>query len=286
MKNVHTSLKMAILLVVCLFSGKSHAQMTGYKITFDDPLAYKNLYVNLHILDMELGMPTAWRVGLGAEYTLNRRMYFYTDFTLTPISFFNDEAIKRNQNYFEAGTMFSFSSVVKEGKFKLKFRESGSEYSMKLDVSIHKQRGIRGGIISFVTPKNEGDYIPLSSSQTIFAGIGFMRSKNPLVTVDGHGTYDRQSRGTFYVDAMFAPVVSVTDNTNYDAYAGSASTATADSFPSMKKNRLGCRLGYMKQQNWPIPVKQGFEVGIRPGVGTTFYFLLRVSISLGFKLGK
>jgi hypothetical protein len=255
-------------------------------LLFDDPLAYKNLFININLCDLDMAKPAAWRPGLGAEFTLNKRLYFYADVGITPIGAIGDIAVKKNQLYIEAGSMFSFSSVVKEKSFKLKFREDKSEYSMKIKCNVLKQRGLRGGVISFSTPKEIDGYSPFSSTQAIFAGIGLMKTRNPLVEVEGYGVYNREKRSNFYIDAIISPAIIVNDNTNYDYFIGSASTANPASFPDYKKIFFGYRMGYMTQSNLTFfNSKQGFEFGSRPGIGMSYYFLIKVAFTIGIHIG-
>lgn len=287
MKNCR---KIGILIMFAGFLSGSlvNAQSTSYKVLFDDPQAYKKLFINFNLIELDVVNPSNWRAGLGAEYTLNQRLLFHADYNFTPLGSigFNSEAVNVNGQAIEAGGIFSFASKVKPGKMKIGFNSNRSRYHMKIECNIHKQYGIRGGVNYFSTPKKHGDYISYSNTASIYAGIVVMRTKNPLVEVDGYGTYSRSSRGKLYLDVMFAPVVDVSDNTNYAAYAGSASTATAATFPKLTKNHIGARLGYMKRSNFPIPLYQGFETGIRPGVGNGFFFLCKIAVSVGFIEGK
>lgn len=263
------------------------AQTDSYRLLHDNPYSYKKLIINFNLLQLELGQPTTFRVGLGSEYNVTKGLLVHADYDMTPLSLFGDEAIKKNQTSIEAGAYFAFSSrVKKDAKMKFEFNHSHQKYRMKLKASVLKQYCLHGGFASFSTPRSHNDYISFSSAQMVYGGLAVIRTKSALVSVDGYGTYDRESRGKFYIDALFAPVLTLQDNTNYAAYNGSASTATAATFPDLVKSRMGVRMGYMKRVNKPIGFYQGFETGIRPAVGNGFYFLLKVAISVGFIEGK
>ncbi|MES2591100.1 MAG: hypothetical protein V4608_04390 [Bacteroidota bacterium] len=287
MKN-YRKIVMLISLASLGLSSTINAQSTTYKILFDDPLAYKKLFINFNLIELDVVNPSNWRVGLGAEYTLNQKFLVHADYNFTPLGSvgFNSETINKAGQCFEAGGIFSFASKIKPGKMKIRFNSQRTRYRMKVTCNIHKQYGIRGGINYFSTPKKHDDFISYSNAPSIYAGIVVMRTKNPLVSVEDYGTYSRNSRGKFYIDVMFAPVINVSDNTNYAAYVGSASTATAATFPDLTKNHIGARLGYMKRSNFPLPLYQGFETGIRPGVGDGFFFLCKIAVSVGFIEGK
>ena len=274
----------AFLLSIVLSGMSARAQMTSYKILYDDPLSYKNLFININFFDVE---GDGVRAGLGGEFTLNRRLYFYGEYGQSYLRM-GINSLNDKQMNAEAGGMFSFSSKVKTKNYRLKFREGGSSYKMKIQAQAHKQIGVRGGLNSFTTSdKLGGDYWTRTSTQTIYGGIGFMGTRNPLIDVDGYGTFDRKSRGLFYMDVMFAPVITYKDDTDYQYLEGSASLANPADFPDkVRKDFVGGRIGYMKQANWPLPLRQGLEIGYRPGVGSGMYFTARIAVSLGMKIGK
>ena len=45
-------------------------------------------------------------------------------------------------------------------------------------------------------------------------------------------------------------------------------------------------MGYMKYKKMRLPMREGFEFGMRPGVGSGLYFALRADISIGFMEGN
>ncbi len=276
-----------VILFNSLLYSNISAQTTNYKLLYDDPLTYKKLFINFNLIELDVINPSNWRAGLGAEFALNQKLLFHADYNFTPIGSvgFNSETINKTGVCFEGGGIFSFSSKIKTGKMKIGFNSQRSRYNMKIQCNIQKQYGLRAGINTFSTPKKHDGYSSYSTAVSIYTGIVIMRTKNPLVDVDGFGAYSRNSRGKLYLDLMFAPVISLKDNTNYDAYPGST-TITASNFPELTKNHLGIRLGYMKRTNFPIPLYQGFEAGIRPGIGNGAFFLMKLAISVGFLEGK
>lgn len=283
--KMNQKIKMALAVAGVVFTAQQ-AQAQAYEMLHDNPLSYHKLIVNFNLIELDLASPTTYRFGLGGEFNLNQKLYFHSDFNLGVFDFV-DGAVKGKQTEFEAGGIYSFASKTKVGKGKFEFNHNHEKYKATLKCNILKQYGVHAGVHSFSTPKkHDGDYVSFTNATSIFAGFSVMRTKSFLVDIDGYGTYDRESRGKFYVDAMFAPVISLADNTDYASYIGSASTATPANFPDLVKNHMGVRVGYMKRNNRPIPIRQGFEAGIRPGVGNGMYFLMKISISVGFIEGK
>jgi hypothetical protein len=273
-----------LVAAVSLGSLSASAQSVKYELLYDDPLAFKKLFVNVNLLQIELASPTVWRPGIGAEFTLNRRLYFFGSYDRTIFSF-ADYATNNNQSQIEAGTIFSFVSNVKEKTAKVHSKSGGYNYRYKLKAKAHSQFGVHGGLNVFNTYKKDGDYYAYANTTSIFGGIAVTTTRDLLVKFPDE-TLSRSSRGIWYLDVMVAPSISYTDATEYTAYEGSASTASPTTFPAFKKMPVGVRMGYMKYKNWPLPMRAGFEFGSRPGIGSGGYFGLRADISIGFMSGK
>lgn len=258
---------------------------TTYQLLYDDPLAYKKLFINLNILCLDLASPTEWRPGIGAEFMLNKRLYFFGEYNRNFLSTAGSTTHKY-QNYLEAATIFSFSANVKQTKAKVHAKDAGYKYRWTIKARALKQFGVHAGINSFSTYKKDGDYFAYANTNSIFGGIAIATTRDMLVKLSSHGTLNRSSRSIIYADVMLAPSIKYIDATDYADYKGSASTATPATFPTFTKTPIGARFGYMKYNSWPISTRSGFELGSRPGIGKPLFFTFRLDISLGFMHGK
>jgi hypothetical protein len=274
-----------LLAAVSLNSSSASAQSVKYELLYDDPLAFKKLFINFNLIQIEVASPTVWRPGIGAEFMLNKRLYFFGSYDRTLISMAADYATNKTQSQIEAGAIFSFASNVKMANTKVHSKSGGYSYRYKLKTKAHKQFGVHGGLNVFNTYKKSGDYYAYANTTSIFGGIAVTTSRDILVKFPDE-TLSRSSRAIWFLDVMAAPSISYEDATDYAAYEGSASTAAPTLFPSFKKMPVGVRMGYLKYKNWPLPMRAGFEFGSRPGIGNGAYFGLRADLSIGFMHGK
>lgn len=281
----YKSITSAAIVAMGIIGLKSYGQTVSYNVLEDDPLKYKNLCFDIYAFNVDFASPSALRAGLGAEYTFSQILSFTADAELSYMVMGLDGAAKKNSSSFEAGGVFSFYHHIKQGKAQIRMRDSHSGYIMKTNAKVLKQFGVRGGLMSFNTPKElaKTGYYAYSGAQGIYAGITLVTTKNKQIYAAGYKDGRKESRSNVYLDVMFCPVVSYSNNTDYttvDAKYFNLSP-TKDLEPLVTKNLIGFRLGWMQQSNWMLRTKQGFEIGVRPGLQDSFFFLAKFAISFG-----
>lgn len=278
------------LLCCLLVASFTKAQNVSYREIVDDPLQYKRLFVSLHLANLRLGDPNSITFGGGAEFNLNKRLTFQlvADKVLKNefITFADEDAIKKETYCVEGGMIFNFRAKIRKGNVVYHWKEVGGEYKLKIPGKVLRTIGLRGGVFAYGAPKELKQYQAYYNTQGIYAGIVFGATRLKEISADGiklrHTS--KETKGIFYIEGMYSPVVWIKNNTDYTRRDELSPNVNFDTLTT--KINVGVRLGWQKNFRYPIPLQYGFELGARPGLQNNYYALIRLAISIGFIDGK
>lgn len=282
--------RLLVILACSMLAVRS--QTTTYREIYDDPLAYKKLFINLRFCNMDLFKPNYFRVGANAEFMLSKRLWFYAEAEKSVLSVDGeDAAIKQGCISMEGGVVLNFLARVTKGKIVYTWHEQTginrkTEYKLKVDGKVLRTMGLHGGMYSFTGNKKVDVYSARYTSAGIYAGIVFGAVRYKRIDADGIAIRhtSKATKGMFYIDAMFSPVVTYKDNSDYSSsdvrFRSNPGVVNLDTM--VTKNYVGARIGWVKNFRYPVPLQYGFEAGIRPGLTTGYYCMMKFAIGLGF----
>jgi hypothetical protein len=283
----------SVISAISFGAAAQKGQTVSYTKTHDDPYDFKNLFIHLYPLHMDMGTPFSMNFGVGADYKMNKLLAFNANIVKSYFSLAEKTATSKSFQYIEAGAVFSFIDKERQGKTSVILHSSsGGSYSytesIKLKgVRVRKELGVRGGLFYYGHPVTYKDLkdIPgiteasvYSNTEGVYAGISTTKTVNVTVEAEGYGTKTRKGRNYLYFDLMLAPLTSSSHNQDYKDLTP----------PDMEKfvvsKAMGWRLGLMYLVVYPrYSATIGMELGSRPGVSGG-YFQMKVGFPIGMNV--
>jgi hypothetical protein len=178
-------------------------------------------------------------------YTYTSTKYFMCPGTTRSVVVFNAGLYQLNNNFSYKNGAKADSSAVKD----VLFEKDGKE--VRRGDSLWKAWKLNDKFGGF-------------SSVAITAGFTFRSIHNLFVDVEGYGSRSNSIFSDFYIDGMFAPIISMKDYTF--TTSGDKWTVKAEG-----KRSFGWRAGWFIRRPKNQGFSQKFEFGQRPGVKTEKY---------------
>jgi hypothetical protein len=189
---------------------------------------------------------------------LEKSSYSSGGYTYTTTRYFMCPGTTRSTITFNAG-MYNLNN-----NFKYKNGSTNEDSSTVKDILFEKDgKEVRRGDSLWKAWDLSSKYGGFSSI-SVTAGFTFRKIHNLFVDVDGWGPRSNSILSDFYIDAMFAPVISLKDYTF--GTSGDKWKVKAEG-----KRAIGWRMGWFIRRPKNQGFSQKFELGQRPGIKTEKY---------------